>query len=94
MASDDEARKALDGLTTYGGGMGLVGPGNVAALLRYAARAKAEALREAADAVGRAPLATSPGYEYNEPDAEGTRSNCVAAIRAMAAKLDGGTDGL
>jgi hypothetical protein len=53
-------------------------------------RGRAEALREAAEAVERAPLAEYPGYERNEPDAEGTRANCVAAIRALAAKLEGG----
>jgi hypothetical protein len=58
---------------------------NVAALVAFARRAKAEALREAIDVVAGAPLFEEPGYE--EDHAPDTRENCVAAIRALAAKL-------
>jgi hypothetical protein len=91
MASDDEARAVLDGLTTYGHDRRLVGPGNIADIVRLIRKAKTEALMKAAEVAAEAEVARC---KDGEDDGVATRSNCVVAIFDLAAKLEGGTDGL
>jgi hypothetical protein len=94
----DEARKVLDELRGIDSHKDAYSERHrdfegeeVAALLRYARRAKAEALMEAAEVAAEAEVARC---KDGEDDGVATRSNCVVAIFDLAAKLEGGTDGL
>jgi mannose/cellobiose epimerase-like protein (N-acyl-D-glucosamine 2-epimerase family) len=66
----------------------------VAALVAFARRAKAEALREAANRVCVLPVPTDTEHTPSEEQRyHWAVDDAVDAIRALAAKLDGGSDG-
>jgi hypothetical protein len=95
MASDDDARAVLRGLSMYGADEDT----DIAVLLRFAARAKAAALREAADEVDKRALDAEESVHdarlggravdvaINRGVARGMRS-VGYDLRALAAKLE------
>jgi hypothetical protein len=96
MNERDEARKVLDELTCLRIDAEPEAK-EIAALLRYAARAKAAALREAADKLDARAREAADSNIAGEQWESGYKMGLVDAaevVGVMAAKLEGGTDGL